>query len=62
MTGVYGFEPENISKKCSVRIGIPAVDNHMSTKNHFLSSSRRLGFLDGCPTLELSSGEAVRFE
>ncbi len=35
MTGVYGFEPENISKKCSIRVGVLTVDNHMSTKNHF---------------------------
>ena len=34
MTGVHGFESENISKKCSVRFGVLAVDNDVRTRNH----------------------------
>src|ERR1700733_9542696 len=37
MTGINGFETENITEKCAVRLGIFAVKNYVSAKNHLSS-------------------------
>ena len=34
MTRVHMLESKNITQKCPVRLGVPAVDNHMLHENH----------------------------
>src|SRR5689334_23322322 len=36
MACVYRFEPEDVAKKCSVCIGVLAVDNYVSARNHIV--------------------------
>src|SRR5215470_5262164 len=35
MTCIYRFESQHVTEKCSVRFGVLAVDNYVSTRNHF---------------------------
>src|SRR6266446_1291460 len=37
MTRIHGPKPENLAEKCTVRLGVFAVDNHMGTGNHLPS-------------------------
>jgi hypothetical protein len=34
MAGIHGFETEDVAEKSAVRLGILAVNNYMSTRNH----------------------------
>jgi hypothetical protein len=34
MSRIYGFEPEDVTEKCAVRLGVPTVDNYVSARNH----------------------------
>ena len=34
MTRIHGFEPEDITEKCAVRLGVFTVDNYVSAGNH----------------------------
>jgi hypothetical protein len=34
VTGIHRCELENVAEKCSVRLGVLAVDNYVSTRNH----------------------------
>jgi hypothetical protein len=34
VTGIDGLESQCIAEKCPVRLGVLAVDNDMSTRNH----------------------------
>jgi len=36
MTRIHGFESEDVSKKCAVRLGVLTVDNYVSARNHLL--------------------------
>src|SRR5712691_459631 len=44
MTRIHGSEPEDVAEKCAVRLGVFAVDNYVSTRNH-------LPLLEECPEL-----------
>src|SRR5258706_10406292 len=35
MTSIHGFESEDIAKESSICLGVLAVDNYVSTRNHF---------------------------
>src|SRR5882672_330316 len=35
MTSIHGFESEDIAKERSICLGVLAVDNYVSTRNHF---------------------------
>jgi len=34
MTRIHGFEPEDVTEKCAVRLGVFTVDNYVSARNH----------------------------
>jgi hypothetical protein len=37
VTRIYGFETEDITEERAVRIGVFAVENYVSTRNHLTS-------------------------
>jgi hypothetical protein len=34
MTGIHGVESEHVAEKCTIRLGVFAVDNYVSAENH----------------------------
>jgi len=34
MTRIHGFEPEDVTEKCAVRLGVFTVHNYVSARNH----------------------------
>src|SRR6202167_2636435 len=37
VTRIYGFEAEDVAEERSVRLGVFAIDNYVSTRNHLTS-------------------------
>ena len=60
MTGIHGFESENVAKKQSIRLGVFGVHNYMSGRNHFRPSVTSHSVADFCDGL-LANG-AVQLE
>ena len=38
MTGIHGFESENVAEEQSIRLGVLGVHDYMSGRNHFRPS------------------------
>jgi hypothetical protein len=60
MTGIHGFESEDVSEKQSIRLGVFGVHNYMSGRIHFRPSITSDPVADFCDGL-LANG-AVQLE